>query len=159
MPIFTTSELIKVAVKDEETGIAFYKSLAEITKNPEIREKMLDISKQESHHAERFAKMLDEIGEYKPHEAFPGEYKEYLRALLESRAFPEPAQAAEEAKKVKSDIEAIAIAERLEKDTLIFLNEMREFIPETHSAYLDDIIKEERNHLKELAQLRSKLSK
>ena len=63
MPLFRVAELINVAIRDEETGIAFYKALAGITKNPEIKERVLGISRQEELHAQWFREMLDEVAD------------------------------------------------------------------------------------------------
>lgn len=157
MPVFSTSELLNIAVKDEETGIAFYRTLAENTKNTELKERLLAISRQEEMHANRFKEMLSDVGEYKPQERYPGEYTDYLNSLLEMRAFPGPEEAMAKAKTITSDAEGLEISLKLEKDTLLFLSELRKFVPETHWEYVDAVIEEEREHLKELGDLQKKL--
>ncbi|MEW6355624.1 MAG: ferritin family protein [Planctomycetota bacterium] len=157
MALFDVRELIAVAIKDEETGIAFYRALAQATRNPKVKERCREIAKQEEHHAERFQGMLDGLGDYRPKGDYSGEYEDYLKALLDSRAFPEPAKAAAKAKAVKSDAEAIDIAMRLEKDTLIFLEEMKGYTRDADIKEVDEVIKEERLHLKDLAQLKASL--
>ena len=157
MPLFDVRELIEMAVKDEETGIAFYKALADVTETPGIKKGCLAISKEEEGHAQRFRGMLDEIGDYQPIEEYPGQHEEYVRVLLEDRAFPEPEKAAEKARAARTDIEAIDIAMRLEKDTLLFLEQMKDFVPQTHGDYIQEIIAEERNHLTELYDLKRAL--
>ena len=158
MALFDVGELLNAAVKDEETGIAFYKALAEATQRPDVKAQCIAISKQEQVHAERFRKMLDAVGEYKPSEEYPGQYENYLKALLENRAFPEPEKAAERARAAVGDAEAIDIAMRLEKDTLVFLREMKSLVPGTHGDMVDEVIREEQNHLTELAGLKRSLA-
>ncbi len=158
MPIFNVAELLNIAIRDEETGIAFYDTLAEVSKNPELKEHIKAISRQEAKHAERFRAMLQETGEFKPQERYEGEYESYLQAILESRAFPSPEQAAQEAKKAASDADALAIAMRLEKDTLIFLNEIKGLLPRSHGEYVTAVIKEEREHLVEITRLQKKFT-
>ena len=158
MALFDVRELIRMAVKDEETGIAFYKALAEATKAPNVESQMIAISKQEEVHRERFQKMLDELGGYQPSEQYTGQYDEYLRALLDSRAFPAQAQAAEQARAAKSDAEAVEIAMRLEKDALVFLNEVRNLVPDVEADKVNAVIQEERAHLTELTALRKTLA-
>jgi len=159
MPIFSVSELLNIAIKDEETGIAFYEALAEGTKDPDLKEHIKHIARQEQYHAQRFREMLDDVGDFKPQERYTGEYESYLNAVLEARAFPGPAAAAEEARSAADDASALQIAMRLEKDTLLFLNEIKHFLPETHEEYIDAVIKEEREHLVELTNLTKKLKK
>lgn len=157
MALFNVRELISMAVKDEETGIAFYQALAEVAGNSAVKEKALEISKQEAVHARRFQQMIDEIGEYKPREQYSGQYDAYVQALLDGRAFPEPEKAADKARAAASDGEAIRIAMGLEKDTLLFLQEMKGLIKPEYTNYVQEIIEEERAHLAELTALKGKL--
>ena len=52
MALFDVRELLKMAIKDEETGIAFYKALAEVVQRPDIQSQCIAISKQEELHAQ-----------------------------------------------------------------------------------------------------------
>jgi rubrerythrin len=158
MPVFQASELLNIAVKDEETGIAFYRTLAEKTSNVDLKEHLLAISKQEEMHANRFREMLKDVGDYKPQERYTGEYEDYLNTLLEMRAFPGPEEAIAKAQTITSDSEAISISLKLEKDTLLFLSELKNFVSDAHQEYIDAVIEEEREHLKELGELQKKLS-
>jgi len=157
MPLFNVGEFINVAVKDEETGIAVYKALAQTTKDQELKSSYLRIMNQEEGHAARFRKMLEEVGAQKPFESFPGEYDAFLNALLESRAFYEPSKAADMARKVKGDSQAVDLALRMEKDTLLFYLELKQFIPKTHQEYVSDIITEEEGHIRDLQEIRRRL--
>lgn len=158
MPLFDVQELISMAVKDEETGIAFYRGLAEGTDSETVKERARDISEQEEKHRSRFQSMLDDLGDVEPVEEYPGQYERYVNNLLETRAFPEPEDAEEDARTCESDTEAIDTAMRLEKDTLLFLQEMRQFIPDTHTDYVDEVVQEERDHLSDLAELKKEIA-
>jgi len=157
MKLFAVKELIEMAVKDEETGIAFYQALAETTRSREVREACAAISKQEELHAERFRKMLPELEDYRAREEYPSQNEEYVEALLESRAFPMPGTAADRARAVGNDAEALDIAIRMEKDTLLFLQEMRSLVPEKQVQYVEAVIEEERGHVMDLTQLMQSL--
>jgi len=154
MPLVDLSELIEMAVKDEETGIVFYKALAEVARNPAVKDGMLAIAAQEQGQLAWFQKMLDDIGQYQPVEEDPGEYEEYLWALLKSRAFPKPEDAAAKAHSAETDAAGIEMAIKLEHDTLEFLEDMRRFVGPERSTYVDVIIEEEREHLVALTRLK-----
>jgi len=158
MPLFDIRELIKMAVKDEETGIAFYEALAENTQQSDVKHGVSAIAEEEKQHRDRFQRMLDDTGDWKPVEEYAGQYEDYVSALLENRAFPEPEKAAEQARSVSSDSEAIDIAIGLEKDTLLFQQEMKSFVGGEYSDFVDEIIDEERKHLRDLTSLKSSLS-
>ena len=97
MSIFDAREMLKIAIMDEETGIAFYHSLASATRRPDVQSECIAIGKQEEMHAQRFRRMLDDLGAYAPQEEYAGQYEAFLNALVESRAFPSPAEAARRA--------------------------------------------------------------
>ncbi len=154
MALFDARDLLKMAVKDEETGIAFYKALAAATRQPQVKAQVLSIAAQEELHARRFQGMLDARGDTQPMEEWPGQYDDYMNALLETRAFPDPAKAAERARSVMSDVEAINIAIRLEKDTLVFLGDVKTLLPKSQHDAVEAVIDEERQHLVELGKLK-----
>jgi len=157
MALFDVRELISIAVKDEETGIAFYKGLAKVARTEDVKDTCLEIAQQEEGHAARFRKMLDDIGHYRPHEEYPGQYDEYVRTLLTSKAFPEPEKAAEKARSIRADVEGVLIAMSLERDALLFYQELKTLIKPEYMEYVADIIDEERTHLIDLARLKSRL--
>jgi rubrerythrin len=147
MAILDVRELISMAVKDEETGIAFYDALAGKTTNAEVKAKLAEFAEQEKGHAARFRGMLEEIGDYTPVGDYDEQYQDYVRSLLQQRAFPTPDEAAAKARAVESDAEALEIAMRMEKDTLGFLAEMKNYVKPEMMQYVDDVIAEERDHV------------
>ena len=158
MALFDPRDMLRIAVQDEQTGTAFYKSLAAATKRPDVQAECIAISKQEEVHAERFQKMLDGLLPYEPMEEYDGQYEQYLNALIESRAFSTPEQAAARARAAGSDADAIDIALGLERGTLVFLGEIKSLLPPTHVELVQEVIKEEQNHVTELTRLKRTLA-
>ncbi len=157
MPLLYVSELIDMAVKDEEAGVEFYRALAQTVRDKRVREGMLAISLQEEAQLEWFKKMRVEIGASKVAEEYEGEDEEYLRALT-APAFPDAADAGALARKANTDVEAIDLAMQLEKDTLLLLVEMKRFLNDRHLKYVDVVIDEEKGHLVQLAAMRKMLA-
>lgn len=158
MAVFEVSELIQTAVKDEETGIAFYNALAEKSVSSDVKKACEKIARQEEYHRDRFRAMLDEVGDYKPYEEYAGQYENYVKTLLYQKAFPKPEAAAEKARSVESDAEAIDIAMHMERDTLLFLQEMKTFLQQGENPIIEEIIEEERQHLVDLAKIKDSLA-
>jgi len=158
MSFFDPREMLKIAVMDEESGRAFYGALASATRRPDVQSECIAIAKQEEAHAQRFRRMLDELGDYTPQEEYTGQYEAFLHALVESRAFPNPAEAARRARAARSDAEAIDLAIRLEKDTFIFLAEIKPTLAPVHTSVVEEVINEERQHLTDLSRLRKTLA-
>ena len=158
MTVLKMSEFIAMAVRDEETGEAFYTELARSAPTDDMRGAFAKMAGQEHAHAERFRAMQAEVGAYKPTERQPGEYEGYFHSLLEMRAFGTPAEAAAKAKAIKNPREAVEIAMRMEKDTLLFYMELLEFLPEQQGRYVHEIIGEEQMHVNQLTALSHKLA-
>lgn len=158
MSLFDPREMLQMAVMDEETGIAFYKALARRTERPDLESGLIAIEKQEEIHAKRFRDMLAQLGGYKPQgEQYAGQHDEFLRAMVESRAFPSADAAAKAASAVNTDAEGIDMAIRLEKDALAFYASLKPVLKPTDSAAVESIIDEERGHLTDLARMRRTL--
>ena len=150
-PLFHIAELVRIGVEDETSGVAFYTTLAEKTKNAKLRKDYQSLAEQEKYHQKRFEDMLADLGNYQPSETYEGEYIQYLRAMLESRAFHEPATAAKIAAEVAGDdAAALSMAIRFERDTLGLLNELRNMVPKKDQEVVDDLAREEQAHLVEL---------
>jgi rubrerythrin len=67
--------------------------------------------------------------------------------------------AREMAQRVSSDAEAIQIGIYAEKDSILFYSELRELVRRADREVVDNIIKEERSHLRQLSDLRRALGK
>jgi hypothetical protein len=102
--------------------------------------------------------MLEGLGDYAPQEEYPGQYRAFLSALIESRAFPSPAEAARRARAARSDAEAVDLALRLEKETLVLFGEIKPMLPPGNASLVEAVVGEERQHLTDLARLRRTLA-
>lgn len=157
--LFDVAELVRIAVEDEKSGVAFYSALAGRTRQPELKKVFADLAEQERYHQQRFEKMLGSLGEYKAPERYSGEHASYLRALTTDRAFPDEGAAARAADECADDLAALALARRFERDTLILMQEMRELVSEKNRAIVDELADEERSHLVTLAEAGEKLAR
>lgn len=160
MGIFMSgSELAKIAIGIERNGAAFYDSLAESTRDKKSRGIYKELADKERIHINIFQDMLSQIGDYHSPETFTEEYELYLKALIDSSVFSNDQAAREMAQNVASDTEAIQIGINAEKDSILFYSEMREMVRPSDHEVINNIIDEERSHLKRLSELKQKLDK
>ncbi|MGC9453341.1 MAG: ferritin family protein [Phycisphaerae bacterium] len=154
---FEVAELVKIGVEDERSGVAFYSRLADSAKDSGLRSIFADLAEQEKFHQKRFEDMLERLGGVKTPEEYPGQYMAYLSALTSGRAFPDPAAAERAAENCGSDAEAVELASRYERDTLMLMNEMRPLVGEKDRGTVDELIREEQTHLVTLSEARRKV--
>ena len=58
------------------------------------------------------------------------------------------------ARKASGPAEALQLAVGAEKDAILFYSEMRDLVPQRERDAVDKIIREERNHVRELSELK-----
>ena len=146
--LFSASELVNIAIREEVTGATYYRAVAEKTGSPELRDFALKTATMEDEHADKFRKLLQTIGDYAPvGESYPGEYEEYVSYLIEGRIFPMGEEGEALAARQESDKQAVETAAEMEKNTLLLYQELVRFVPEKQRPILQEIMDEERLHL------------
>jgi rubrerythrin len=155
--IFEVAEVVQMAVDEEHNGYFFYKTLAECADHEGLRELAETLARQEQGHERAFIALRDELGLQPPNESYPGEYADYMAVLLHGKTFPDEDGAIRLAKESGGDAGAVDTAMLFEKNTLLFLGEMRKLVAERHQEKVDILIDEERQHLVDLAGIRPEL--
>ncbi len=153
--LFSASELLNIAVREEVTGAAFYRALAAKTDSDALRDFAEETAAMEDEHAAKFRKLLDDVGEYTPRgQSYEGEYEEYLSYLISGRIFPLGEEAEKMAERQKSDAEAVEMAAEMEKNTLLLYQELMQFVPDSQHSILETIMDEERMHLTQFTKFK-----
>jgi len=155
---FSGSELINIAIGIERRGIAFYDIMTRSTENATARDVFQHLADMEREHVQIFQGMLSEADRYQPSEAYTGEYAAYLQALVDSAVFTDDIVTSEMAARVESDIEAMELAIGAEKDSILFYYGMRDIMPQGAQPTVNKIITEEKSHLRQLSELKKKLT-
>ena len=155
--MFEVTELVKVGVEDERTGVAFYMAASERSREEGLKRVFADLAEQERFHEKRFKKLLSDLGDYKSPERYGGEYASYLEALTTSRAFPTQEAALDAVGKTADDLSLVKMASRFERDTLVLMGEMRKLVREQDRTIIDQLIAEEQGHLVTLSVAKDKL--
>lgn len=156
---FEVTELVKVAVEDERSGVAFYSVLAEKAKDAQLRKTFATLAGQEKYHQKRFEDMLADLGGYSAKEEYPGQYMAYLSVLTGNRAFPDAKAAQKAAERCADDKAALDLAIRFERDTLILFHELRALVPHKDGTIVSELTKEEQAHLVDLTAARVRLGR
>lgn len=155
---FSGNELIDIAIGIERTGIAFYDVMARSTRNGTAREVFQYLADAERQHIQVFQGLLTDADKYHVAESHAGEYAAYVKALVDSAVFNDDFATGEMANRAGSDIEAIELAINAEKDSILFYYEMKEIMPRPAQPTVNQIIAEEKSHLRQLSGLKKELA-
>lgn len=157
--LFAGSEILEVALEIEKNGQAFYEELSKCAKDKGVQEVVRFMAEEEREHYKTFKSILEALGQdFTPPENYPGEYQLYVKALADSRVFTKEHEIREECRRLAKDSDAIQMAIGLEKDSIIFYNEMSRFLRESDRPVIVKVIDEERSHITKLWNLKTKLA-
>lgn len=159
MAIFWSGEeIVHMAVQIEKNGVAFYRSLAESSKDDKMRGLMEYLAGEEERHAATFERFSDVRDKEQLKDLYDIRYAEeaslYLKALADTKVFTDSSEAVQWAKEARSTSEILLTAIALEKDSILFYQEMRNFVRNQDRDLVDRIINEEKKHIRTLAKVK-----
>ena len=152
------NELINIAIGIERRGIIFYDVLARSTGSAKARDIFQYLVGMERDHIRKFEAMLDEADKKEEAEVYSGEYAAYLQALVDNAVFTDDAVTGELATQAENDIAAVELGIAAEKDSILFYYEMKEIMPRAARPTIEEIIAEEKLHLRQLTEFKRALA-
>lgn len=155
--LFSGSEVVEFGVQIEKNGRDFYDELAKKSTHEKAKEIFKFLKNEEEKHIDIFQDILDAVQKYTPPESYPGEYFDYMNALASEHVFTQKNEGKEIADKIKSDKEAVILGIGFEKDSIIFYEGMKKFVPEHGYRLVETLIDQEQKHLKVLSDLKKAL--
>ena len=156
--VFSTAELISIAIGIEKKGIAFYDIMARTTDDAATRDIFQQLAHMERTHIQIFQDMGGASGKNQPAEAASEEYKAYLQALIDSAIFSDEMISSEMVTQADSTIKALELSISAEKDSILFYYEMRDIMPRSTLAMIEKIIAEEKLHLRQLSAVKKRFT-
>ncbi|MCE5219391.1 ferritin family protein [bacterium] len=152
--VFSGREIAQMAIQMEQSGYGFYSAAAEAASHPEVRKLLEWLSGQERLHERIFRDMLPTIPEHRPPEEYDGQRAEFIQFLLDTRVLPDIASGERALARMSSDDEVLDYALGFEKDTILFLYEMRDLVPSGQAAQVDRLLTEEKGHVQRLSAMK-----
>lgn len=139
---FQMEDLFNVLIELETKGSENYEYLASKTDDQRMIGFFLNLAKQELRHKVIYEGYKKEFLVFEESEITP-EYKEYMSVLLHNSI-----SILNQKEVSKDSLIAYDMAITLEKDTILFLSEMKNIIPVSMHKKIDILMNEERQHLK-----------
>jgi rubrerythrin len=138
-------DLLEAAVREEQTGAAFYRKMADMTDSGELADFAEEVAEMEDEHEEKFLKMLDKLEEG---EDVTGAGYDEMAYMAEGHIFPSGRDGTNLAREAGDDDAMIEQAIQLEQRTLLFYHELKDFIVgDEPEQMLQEVIDEERQHI------------
>jgi rubrerythrin len=156
--VFSSGEIINIAIGIERRGMTFYDIMAKSADNETVRAIFEGLVNMEREHIEIFENMRDEVDKDRPSETPTQEYSGYIQALIDDAVFTDDMITSEMATQADSDIKALELGISAEKDSILFYYEMRDIMPQRALPMINRIIAEEKSHLQQLSEVKKRLA-
>lgn len=143
---FSLEDVINVMIELEVCGNEHYLFLAGQTTDESMRKLFLSLANAEKNHKIKYEHFKKDILFFE-HETVSYEYQNYIISLLKRTI-----QFLTASIKQNSIEEGVQVAIQLEKDTILFLVELKSMVGQKFSTEMEQIILEEQEHLKLLNQ-------
>ena len=150
MLFFSGSEVIEVAIQIERNGLSFYRSIAALMEQEEIKQLFNHLADEEEAHIKSFESLWEAFKDYKPDIPDEEEYYEYIRMLAGMNVFTRKEGIDEVVGSIKNEKDALEMAIRFEKDSIVFFAEIKGLVKESQRDAVDELMREERGHLRKL---------
>ena len=147
---FSGCEVVEMGIQIEENGRDFYTELAAKSDDPKAKAVFSFLAAQEEDHIAVFNQVFKSACDYKPEGAYTEEYFAYMNALASQYVFTKEGKGKEIAGRVKSCEEGLELGIKFEKDSILFYQEMKNYVTEKDWKLIDGLIAQEKEHLRKL---------
>ncbi len=144
--IFSANDIFDIAIETEQLGRAFYEAAAAATEDAQVHALCEWLGHAEEAHERLLRNMKVEIASTGSLTNWGPERHEFISHLVYSRFVPKAGDAVALVAG-KSAEELLRLALSFEKDTIIFLYEMRDMVASADTERVNVIIAEEKKHV------------
>lgn len=148
--IFALEDIFNVMIELESLGHKHYNKLQTMTDDLTLRELFKHLACEELDHKELYTSYKKKSISFSTSKV-DNEYMDYIAALLKGTI-----QFLNNSQEIDSFDQGFDIAVNLEKDTILFLSELRRIIDSAYYDAIDNIMDQERAHLKALYEYNKK---
>jgi rubrerythrin len=155
---YSIDEIMEMAVQTEKLGYQFYTGMAEKFKTDDGLTRLFgELAGKEKQHEKTFTGLKDMVARQGIEPVQWEEVSNYLRAFVESEFFLGRGKALPAMDHIKTVLDAVRFAIGFEKETLLYFMELRTMVKE--KEVLDEVINEEKSHIRWLDTFRTGLAK
>lgn len=147
--LFSLEDVFNVMIELETLGNTHYLEMEKMTKDYQLKELFSSLAKQELAHRELYTQYKNAHISFESNQ-ISQEYKEYMDSLLFGTI-----EFLKSSQKINDFEHGFSIAIQLEKDTILFLGEIKGIIEPSYYDAMDAVLNQERNHLKALYKWQS----
>jgi rubrerythrin len=145
--IWNGNVLLDTIIQNEEKSVELYQYIASTLKDEDQKELFLSLSNDEERHAKIYKAIKRKFSE-KSEIEIAEEDRDYLELMILNNIFSNGKDHMAEIKKLLETMDPYDLAEKLERDAILYVLELQELYPNLAPEEISIILKEERKHLR-----------
>ena len=147
----SATQLVEIARTIEICGETFYEAATREATSPRLRKLFAFLRDEESRHRQDVDHLITRPDQDGDGEAVDEDHLEHVKWLAEYRVFPDPEAARALVVAVNDEAALLRHAINFEKETILYFRELRELVAPESQPLIDQLIEEEREHIRMLA--------
>ena len=147
------SNFLQMVIEAEKTGISFYNCLSEVTESTQARKLFASIEQQKRKMCETWSVPRTQPMVAIQQEMPNSEFDKGLHDFIAGRTFTDEETCRQMARNSRDEGEAARLAVNFEKEIILFLYEIRPFVPEIDQGTVSRLFEEEYKQLRSLQAL------
>ena len=155
--IFAAREIAEAAVEKEKQRKGFYAAVYELSTNKEMKELFQFLTEEEDKHVAAFVRLRDNL----PVEIHSEEYNEdmeaYMDSVIDDRLYSH-INSKEFVQKALNAKDVFRLAIGFEKDAILYFREFLPFLSESDRKVVEELIEQEKGHIRKLADLQQRMT-
>lgn len=155
--IFSAREIAEAAVEKEIKRKGFYATVYELSTNKDMKDLFQFLTEEEDRHVAAFVKLRDNL----PAEIQPEEYNEdmeaYMDSVIDDRLYSH-IDSKEFVQKALNARDVFRLAIGFEKDAILYFREFLPFLTESDRKVVEELIEQEKGHIRKLADLQKRIT-
>jgi len=159
MSVFNAKEIVQIGIEKEKKRRDFYAKAADFFADKHMMKELFSrLRDWEVEHVKKFTEIGEQIHDLPSTESYSGELEEYINTLVDDKLYNDVSDV-EFTKNVKDPMTAIQFGIGFEKDAILLFVELQKYAEPGSGKVIEQLIKEEKQHIVYLMQLRDKLFK
>ena len=155
--IFSAREIAEAAVEKEKRRKAFYATVYELSTDPDMKNLFEFLTAEEDRHVAAFMKLRDSLPVEKQAEEYDEDMAAYMDSVIDDRLYAD-VDSAEFVQNALNSRDVLRLAIGFEKDAILYFREFLPFLAESDRKVVEELIAQEKGHIRMLAELQKKMA-
>ena len=154
--LFSAREIAEAAVEKERKRREFYKKVHDLTDDKDMKGLFKFLAEEEDRHIKIFEQIRDELPEGTHSSDYTEDMQAYMDSVVDDRLYSD-IDSKDFIRKAIETKDVFRLAMGFEKDAILYFREFLPYLSEPDKRIVDELIEQEKDHLRKLAEMKRQM--